>query len=346
MLALVGGVVGAVVFCCLGIGVNYLLMEVPEDLEPGSTVTLETHPIGAVLYVMSLLALVGGFVVIWLLGRARARALGQVPDAGRPPLSWRTIISPRGLSRLLFVPREVYPVDDPLMARLGLWRSGLGIAIVVGAAVAASRDTGQLAQVPGMLVTQGLNALIVGSVVLVACVLALLALVPAPQRAVARRALLRPVVTLGYTWAVAGAFLLYLRWLTPRLEPWGEDDRIQNIVDFFIAIGLLVHIGWLVAFFGFGLMYIARNAFNSADAHPGLPAVFSIVLSWIFIILSVTDAVVGPVPGLVGGVQLAIPSGIALALSIGGALSVTGLAVIELVRLRRRGYRLVAGPWQ
>lgn len=343
IISVVLGVVAAVVLCCAGIGLNVMLMDVPADTAPGTTIELQTHPVGGVLYAASALALVSGFGGVWLIGRRAARARGEQPDSGRPPLSWRTLISPRGASRLLFVPRGVYQVDDELMGRLGLARSVLGVAII--AVAVATNDPGQVGRLPGQLVTQGLNALIVGSVVLVLCCLTLLMAAPAAHRATARRAMLRPAATLAYTWLVAAGFLLYL---TKVLEPWAvslADDELdlRGAVLSLIFVG---HVAWVVAFFCFSLSYIARYVFNSGDAHPGLPALAAIVLSWTFIALSLATLAFGKLPVVFGDVDLPIPGGLSTALSFGGACSVTALAVVELIRLRRRGYGLRTGRWQ
>jgi hypothetical protein len=344
IVSIAAGLVAATVLCCSGAMISAALTERPADLQPGDTLTVKTHPVGWVLYGLGVAALIGGFVGVWIIARREARLRGEPVEAGRPRLTWRTIISPRGLSRLLFTPKGVYPVDDALMGRLGFARSLLAIAILV--IVVAAYDVGSVSLLASQFVAQGLNALIVGSVVFALCGVVLAAVSDLDQRPTAWRAIRRPAITLAYTWLLAVAFLLYV---SKVLEPWGDainSREMESFSDVIVGVIYVIHVAWVVAFFCFSLIYIGRFLFNGSDAHPGLPAVTSIALSWTFIGLSFLASATGPLPVLFGDADLPVPGTVSQILSLSGAVTVTILAVVELIRLRRMGVGLRAGPWR
>lgn len=333
-LVMVGGVVGAAILFIVGAVVQGLLST------SGTESSGVGHPLTTGIFLLAAAVFAGGFTIVYRMGIADARARGLPGDSARPLLTWRTVISPRGLSKLLFLPRGIYGIDDALMTRLALWRSYLGVGIT--AAVIVSTDLGALTSMAPFLVTGAVNSFVLGTAVLV-LICAFLVLLAGEDRVRALRSMIRPGLTLAGTWALALGFVLLLdHVLTPRLEAAVVDDDapVREVAAALLWVALTA---WLVAFFCFSLIFITRHMFASQDAHPVVPGLACAALSWAFLGLGAWAVNIGEWPLLFQAVELPVAGRLTTLLTVGGAVSVTALAGWEILRVRALGFRV--RPW-
>lgn len=302
----------------------------------------------SVLAVPAALAIAAGYLGAVLAARRHNRSRGE--GTGRPRLTWRIVLSPRGLSRWLFTPRGVYDVDDPGFGRLGLARSLAGMAVFT-VVIFYHEPTG-IMDYGEQLFIQASNAIVVAAVVLIATAAVVFALVRADQRRSAARALSRPLLTA----VVAGAALALLIgssliYLSPPEDFAGETQRMADtepleLLWILMWTPMSPHLLWAVCFVGFAVYYLAGHMFNATDAHPLLAPTLTLAVTWTLTGLSALGSFGVEVRLPVADLPLPIPTGVATLLSLAGTLTVTGLAVWEIAWLRGAGLSLRAGPWR
>lgn len=334
---------------CGGYGIALLVVGFSRDGEfaPGEPVP-ELVRAMSVLAAPAALAIVAGYLGAVLAARRHNRRRGE--GAGRPRLTWRIAVSPRGLSRWLFTPRGVYDVDNPRIGRVGLARSLAGAAVF--AVVIFYHEPTGLLDYGEQLFTQASNAVVIGAVVLIVTAAVVLALVRAGQRGRAARALARPLLTaLCAAAALAAMVASSLIYLSPPAGFSGETQRLAEsepveLVWMLMWTPLSPHTWWAALFLVCSVYYLACNMFNASDAHPLLAPILTLAVTWALTGVSLLGSVGVEVRLPVAEVPLAVPTGVATVLSFVGTATATGLAVWEIVSLRSAGLRLRAGPWR
>jgi hypothetical protein len=116
------------------------------------------------------------------------------------------------------------------------------------------------------------------------------------------------------------SLLILIRLTIAGPETWGsfKADTIRLVVAL-----------WLFCFFVFASLAVARHLFGSAAIHPGLPALLAAITAWL---AALPDLKTGDVLGLV--------------FVLGGPVTVTAIAALELSRLRRHhGIELHPVSW-
>ncbi|MGP3927158.1 hypothetical protein [Streptomyces sp. 8N616] len=147
---------------------------------------------------------------------------------------------------------------------------------------------------------------------------------PPEHRPTLRSRLRSPLKAVGW---YLGALLLFIGCLALfalvmyKQGAGGSSSLLTSVM----VLALFFPVVWLAFFLLFASGKAARYAFNTADVHAALPALLTLVLVWELTLLSVAvDGMPhGPLPVRLCGV-------------LGGPLSVTGVALWELRRLRMR----------
>jgi hypothetical protein len=98
-----------------------------------------------------------------------------------------------------------------------------------------------------------------------------------------------------------------------------------TVLDYALLIAAMVVIVWGIPFLLLASLYSARSAFNTAQVHPMLPPVITMALVWVFAIFNVIG------DGLPEG-----PPVVKFCAMLGGPLSVTGVSLWELHRMKTR----------
>ncbi|MFC5956038.1 hypothetical protein ACFP51_16650 [Streptomyces pratens] len=135
---------------------------------------------------------------------------------------------------------------------------------------------------------------------------------------------------------LVGAFKLLLLFVcalaTPVLLAWwilglGRDDLVLFLVLCLVML-------WLVVFAFAAALRVSGNFFGTGAVHRSLPALLAVVTCWL---MSLPDLITGDLKGL--GLALGI------VFILAAPLTVTGIALLELRRLKRRyGVRLADHP--
>jgi hypothetical protein len=247
------------------------------------------------------------------------------------------------MARLVYVPRNIYQVDNPWVARAGLFRSVCGALLWL--ALAVNFNLSAMVRQFGAFTDQLSNAMALGAVVVVAAGVVVLLRAPAGDRRTVARAFSRPLLTIGITAALM--LLLYLLgFVFLSTEAAEQAVREQAGQGPWLAALRGAFSLWLLFFLLFSTYYNARHLFNAADAHPVLTPVGTAIVAWILVIAGMLAATGTSVPLLAGNYASPVPANVAIPLSIAGATLVTGLAAWEYWLLRRDSHRLLKGPWR
>ncbi|MEU8432865.1 hypothetical protein AB0F18_08095 [Streptomyces sp. NPDC029216] len=226
--------------------------------------------------------------------------------------------------------------EDKLITRMQRWRTILGMAAAVWLVVAYPLSEGGQEFILGKLAELGISCgiLVAGSILGITAFL--IAGTPDRRRTFARR-LLGPI---GSIFALAlGPALMWLSFTTLK----GELIEGGDLKGFFSAITgagiissvlafLVLVIGWLLAIvvliasvpYTIAIAYACVfSCFRTADVHQLLPALLSPLLVWSLFAFQ-----------LFNGPDVAAPPEVLYTFMLGGPLSVTGLSVWEVRRLR------------
>lgn len=209
---------------------------------------------------------------------------------------------------------------DPLVSVIQVVRTVVGLAAVLWA-VFAYQLVDDLREVVDERLTQSWISLVLLSV---AFPVTLMVLVLAAHRSVRRvlsRRMLRP---LGALLALVASIALF-----PLLNEVNVlEVRNPLLAVLMLPVGLvgtLVVVLWVLPFFLYGAVMCLVHVFRTADVHETVPSILMTVIVWL---VSLIDLVTGAYEGA--------PLLVQLALIFGGPVSVTGVAVWELWRLRTR----------
>ncbi|MGW7690657.1 hypothetical protein ACWGMA_17570 [Streptomyces asiaticus] len=211
-------------------------------------------------------------------------------------------------------------VHDPVVDRVQITRTVLGVLATLALYYAYGSDDGlegQANESIGQLILTPVLLIIAGPVVITAFI----RYAPAERRRLLRSRLRVPAKTVGWYILVVAALVAsaYLVSGTTLLH------GLHGVWLFVAAVPALALVLWGLPFFFLASAYVARSAFNTAYVHAALPAVLTVVMVWIIAVFNLTGS------GMPNG-----PLWAQLCSLFGGPLSVTGLSLWELHRLRTR----------
>ncbi|MBO3676095.1 hypothetical protein J5X86_13800 [Streptomyces sp. NEAU-YJ-81] len=211
-------------------------------------------------------------------------------------------------------------VHDPVVNRVQITRTAIGVLATIALYYVYGSDDGlegKANESVAQLILTPVLLIIAGPVVIALFI----RYAPAERRRLLRTRLSVPFKTVGWyvlTVAVlAGSIYLILG--TTLLH------GLHGVWLFVAAVPALWFVVWLLPFFFLASAYVARSAFNTAYVHAALPAVITMVIVWVTAVFNVTGS------GMPGG-----PLWVQFCSLFGGPLSVTGLSLWELRRLRTR----------
>ncbi len=342
------------VLCLVGV-----FVETPVD-ESG-TLTSAADTRSALWYGM-------GALVSVLLARAVA-ASGPPPAV--PPVSIRSLVSPVGLSRLLFLPRDRYGFQDTQINMLGSYRTLIGVAslFLIGVYPAVERsDPGeaasQLAAVGVIPIVQALRSMVVAGLATITISLWLSTKVPESSRELARASLWRVTRTIG---AAISAFMAMfvlssiLESFAPWLEAGTESDLVGStgpvspgelvegariVVYVLIGLAVLIPALWIMTFFYYSLFYVTKYQYRIAEGHPKLGPAAAVVTTWAVLALTTASPAILNGLGIFGEADLGLSVGVGQAMSLVGAITTTLLALWEVRRMTEAGLGDVHGQWR
>lgn len=211
-------------------------------------------------------------------------------------------------------------VHDPVVDRVQITRTVLGVLATLALYYTYGSDDGlegQANQSIGQLILTPVLLIIAGPVVITAFI----RYAPAERRRLLRSRLRVPAKTVGWYILVVAALAasIYVTSGTTLLH------GLHGVWLFVAAVPALAFVLWGLPFFFLASAYVARSAFNTAYVHAALPAVLTVVMVWIIAVFNLTGS------GMPNG-----PLWAQLCSLFGGPLSVTGLSLWELRRLRTR----------
>ncbi len=210
-------------------------------------------------------------------------------------------------------------VHDPVVDRVQITRTVLGVLATLALYYVYGSDgdlEDQASESAAQLIVTPVLLLIAGPVVIALFI----RYAPAERRRLLRSRLGVPAKTVGW-------YVLTVAVLAATL--WGVSanpevlEGLHGVWLFVAAVPALVFVLWGLPFFFLASAYVARSAFNTAYVHAALPAVLTVVMVWIIAVFNLTGS------GMPNG-----PMWAQFCSLFGGPLSVTGLSLWELYRLR------------
>ncbi|MFE5022710.1 hypothetical protein ACFRAO_05070 [Streptomyces sp. NPDC056656] len=231
------------------------------------------------------------------------------------------IHSAHRVANRLFVQDGGVRINDPLVLRVQLFRSVLGLLATLALAFfygkgkevwhgAASNGFGNLLITPVLLIVTG--PLVVMGFILYA---------PPHLRPMLRSRLKGPLKTVAWYVLSVAAFAAVLVVAATS----GYLDKLPKWAAALSALVVVAVIVWGLPFLFFASLYSAKTAFNTAHVHPMLPGVLTAVLVWAVAVFNLIDQ------GMPEG-----PVAAQLCSLLGGPLSVTAVSLWELRRMRTR----------
>ena len=339
-MAIAVGVTVGFLLWIVGVVLVAVLAE-PVPGAPAGTPT-PTPRAAAIAFLLGALVVAAGFLRVWLLARSAARSRGERPDGGRPALSWKAVISPRGAARLLFVPEDRHGVEDEVVARLGIARTWA--ALVVVTLVTGYVDLADVQVLAAATFNGAFETLVVGGVVLLVIVGAVYGRVAQDERAQALVALRRPVVVVVGAVLLLGAISLWGRVIGAWADGLPDGGSLSG-GQLLLSSVVIVHGVWLVAFAVYCVIYLTRFVFRAAEGSPLLAPLVASTTAWAVVVLGAAEPLVGR-PAVFGkDIPVSTPLAVRLGMSAMGAAAVTALAVFEWRRLAARNLSLRSGPW-
>ncbi|AGP59618.1 hypothetical protein [Streptomyces rapamycinicus] len=210
-------------------------------------------------------------------------------------------------------------VHDPVVDRVQITRTVLGVLATLALYYVYGSDgdlEDQASESAAQLIVTPVLLLIAGPVVIALFI----RYAPAERRRLLRSRLSVPAKTVG--WYVLTVAVLAATLWGVSANP-GVLEGLHGVWLFVAAVPALVFVLWGLPFFFLASAYVARSAFNTAYVHAALPAVLTVVMVWIIAVFNVTGS------GMPNG-----PMWAQFCSLFGGPLSVTGLSLWELYRLR------------
>jgi hypothetical protein len=259
---------------------------------------------------------------------------GQPPEPGSPPvppagpwppgparpLTFGRLFNPIAVGRVVFTPSRPDRVNDPVVKRVQVLRTVVGLAAVtwmlLSYGLASDADS-----VVDDRFDQIRTTLIVLGVTFPVAVAAFIAAARPPNRRLFLRRVGKP----------AGALLALVVTLAgPRLiTGLGYVDEETNWTASAGRVALLFALGafmlWLAPFGLYGITQSLVHVFRTADLHETVPSLLATLLVWE---VALFDVFRGAYDG--------VPFGVRVAFILGAPLTVTAVAMWELRRLRTR----------
>ncbi|MFD3525356.1 hypothetical protein [Streptomyces sp. NPDC058653] len=236
-----------------------------------------------------------------------------------PPMTFLGLFNPFGVGRRVFKPSRPDRVQDPVVSRIQIIRTVVGLAVV--AWILLSYDV--VADADGVIddrMSQAGTTFILLMVTFPLVVVGFVAAARPPNRGMLLRRVGRPAAALA---------VLVASVTVPRLLTYsGYDPRDHVRPD---PTGILTVLGgfwflyWFCPFVLYGIVQSLVHVFRTADIHETVPPVLTILLVWE---LALVDAA--------RGAYDSAPFGARTALTLGPPLAVTVVAMWELRRLRTR----------
>lgn len=221
----------------------------------------------------------------------------------------------------LFVQDGGVRINDPLVLRVQLFRSVLGLV----ATLALAFYYGKGEQAWNGAASDGFGNLIITPVLLIVTgplvVLGFILYAPPHLRSALRSRLKGPLKTVA--WYVLSVAVFAAVIVVAATS--GYLDKLPKWAAAVSALVVLAVIVWGLPFLFFASLYSAKTAFNTAHVHPMLPAVLTAVLVWAVAVFNLI------VEGMPEG-----PVAAQLCSLLGGPLSVTAVSLWELRRMRTR----------
>ncbi|MEU6659029.1 hypothetical protein [Streptomyces sp. NPDC046821] len=221
----------------------------------------------------------------------------------------------------LFVQDDGVRINDPVVMRVQLFRSVLGLLATLALAFYYGKGTDAWHGAAG----DGLGNLIITPVLLIVTgplvVLGFVLYAPPHLRPSLRSRLKVPLKTVAW-------YVLAVSIFAGVLVYAGTSDYLNTLPKWAAAVVACVVVAlfvWGLPFLFFASLYSAKTSFNTAHVHPMLPAVLTAVLVWVVAVFNLI------LEGMPEG-----PMAAQLCSLLGGPLSVTAVSLWELRRMRTR----------
>lgn len=236
---------------------------------------------------------------------------------------------PGAFAWLVFRPRDRFVQPSTVLSVAGWTRTIIGMIIVIGVGIAIQgKDQPELTN-DAVVKAQIAAGLAIPSIMLLMGLL--IWLTPPPDRAAARQAMLRPLAVLGAFAGLALAFFARLSiaplWGTPVDQlGWNRGGPLVGFVLYLTG-------WWVLITFVVGIVLVGRHWFNAVDGHPLLAPLIGAWMTWL---VAGTGLLIDGADGLSGRTLLLV--------NLGGPVTVTMLAIVEILWLRHRGITFRSGP--
>ncbi|MEU9233854.1 hypothetical protein [Streptomyces subrutilus] len=239
------------------------------------------------------------------------------PEPSRARKILRGVYNPLYAAQRTFRPARPGIVADPLVRKLQLWRTGLGLAAWVGLMVTynAVASAADVQGVAGERLDQSWTSVLVLVCTFPVVVGAFIAAARDGLRRVYLRRALRP---LGSVLAIMVSMGTSALAMAPELA--GLRDAVGLPGKTVIVVLCLWSVGF--ALYGIGLSLV--HVFRTADIHEVLPPILAGVLVWEMALVD-----------MITGSYAQVPTGARVLFMLGAPLTVTTLSCWELYRLRR-----------
>lgn len=246
--------------------------------------------------------------------------MGSRPPVPPRPLTFGRLFNPIAVARAVFTPSRPDRVHDPVVRRVQVWRSIVGLVAVTWMMVSYGLASDADAVVDDRF-GQIRTTLITLAVTFPIAVAAFIAAARPPNRGLFLRragkpagALLALVVTIAAPRLATG-----LGYVTEETDWTASPGRVVLLFALG-AFGL-----WLIPFVLYGIPLSLVHVFRTADIHETVPPLLATLLVWGVALFDVFR-----------GAYDSVPLGVRMVFLLGAPLSVTVLAVWELRRLRKR----------
>lgn len=257
----------------------------------------------------------------------------------RPPLNARTLISPRRTGQLLFAPRHA--PDDRGMAWISVARAVAAIAVL--AVLASHRNVNSLVIAGSQPLVTAVRTVYAGPVIVALVVLGAVLLARQDRRRdTVKAALSGPVLTIILAIVVMLLVVLDNRYGLGRVQHWPEPAALTSHASASLVgryaerLALELVYVWLGVYVVCALYYMNCNMFNAADVHPRLVPISAVAFVWALVFYDSSPTLQRVIPQLHMGVPVPLSSdSLRAELAVGGALTVTALAIWELIRIHQ-----------
>lgn len=216
-------------------------------------------------------------------------------------------------------------------------------AIAVFAVLASHRNVKNLVIAGSQPLVTAVRTLYVGPVIVTVVVLGAVLLANRNRRwDTVKAALSGPLLTIIVAIIVMWLVVLDNRYGLGRVQHWPKPALTSNAPAALAGryaelLALELVYVWLGVYVICALYYMNCNMFNAADVDPRLVPISATVFVWALVIYDSSPTLQRVIPQLRMGVPVPMSSDVLRAeLAIGGAVTVTLLAIWELVRIHRR----------